>query len=68
MLSGYWSSWWEEVRDSEEYKAYAGLDSADRCMGALMVGKSDNAGGYRASRGKVADKVQWRRSGLANGH
>ena len=68
VVPGYWSSWWEEVRESPEFKEWAGLESGDCCLGTLMLGKADNPDAYRASRGLVADKVEWRRSGLPNGH
>lgn len=59
--AGYWTSWGpEEARDSQVVKQYLGLGSEDKCIGVFLLGASDRADSYRAKRGPIADKVDWR--------
>ena len=48
------------MRDSPEFKQWLGLGPEDKCLGLLLVGISDRADSYRAGRGPIEDKVQWR--------
>ena len=60
-VAGYWTSWGpEEARDSLAVKQYLGLDGEDKCIGVFLMGRSDRADSYRAKRGPIAEKVEWR--------
>lgn len=60
-VAGYWTSWGPaEARDSLHVKKYLGLEEEDKCIGVFLLGRSDRADSYRASRGPIAEKVDWR--------
>ncbi len=61
-VRGYWSSWNKFVRDAPEFSEWIGIDheAGDRCLGFFVVGHSTAAASYRAARGQVEDRVQWR--------
>ncbi len=60
--AGYWSSWQAEARDSADMKAFLGLGPDDRCLGVFLLGTAAPGAvdGYRAVRGPVEAKVDWR--------
>lgn len=61
--AGYWTSWGpEEARDSLTVKQYLGLEAEDKCIGVFLLGASDKADSYRAKRGPISEKVDWRLS------
>ncbi|PSC72958.1 Nitroreductase isoform B [Micractinium conductrix] len=49
-VCGYWSSWYESVRDAPEMRVLLGLSEGDRCLGFFVVGHCDRVGEFRASR------------------
>lgn len=51
-------SWYECVHDAPEMRRLLGLDGGDKCLGFFVVGRSDRAGAYRASRPKPS--AEWR--------
>lgn len=62
-LSGYWTSWQEVARDSDQMRDYLNLDDPrDRCLGFFVLGKGDSerVASYRASRAPLDQIVQWR--------
>lgn len=60
-VSGYWtSSGPEGARDSNRVKSWLGLLPEDRCIGAFLLGKSDNTASYRGQRKPFEDKVTWK--------
>lgn len=60
-VSGYWTSWGpEEARDSLTVKDYLSLGPEDKCIGVFLLGRSTVADSYRAKRGPLSEKVQWR--------
>lgn len=60
-VAGYWTSWGpEEARDSLTVKEYLNLGAEDKCIGVFLLGSSDRADTYRAKRGPVDQKVEWR--------
>jgi hypothetical protein len=52
----------EEARDSLEVKGFLGLEPEDRCIGVFLMGAADaeRVASYRARRGPVSEKVEWR--------
>ncbi|KAK9822370.1 hypothetical protein WJX81_002648 [Elliptochloris bilobata] len=60
--AGYWSSWTAEARDSAEMASFLGLGPGDRCLGFFLLGiaKPGAAEAYRATRGAIEAKVDWR--------
>ena len=66
-VAGYWTSWGPEAaRDSVKVKSWLGLEPEDRCIGAFLLGSTDRAESYRASRGPWQDKVTWKTSDPKN--
>lgn len=49
-VCGYWSSWYECVRDAPEMHQMLGLSPGDRCLGFFVLGHCQQVGDFRASR------------------
>ena len=59
-VAAYWSS--PATIHEAEVKEHLGLGEEDKCLGMFHVGAASRAvqGGYRAKRGAMSDKVEWR--------
>ena len=59
-VAAYWSS--PTTIHEAEVKEHLGLGEEDKCLGMFHVGSASRTvqGAYRAKRGAMSDKVEWR--------
>lgn len=65
QLACYWSSWHDAARDSDEMKAYLGMEKEDKCLGFFVVAQKDKycRGNSNDGRRKVKNRsmqIEWR--------
>jgi len=61
QLACYWSSWHDSARDSDEMKAFLGMEAEDKCLGFFIVAqvKKENSKDRRR-RDRSLMAVEWR--------